>query len=296
MSNDSARASTWSTQNGEQPMTRAERSERTRDLLEQAQHTRDERQRDELLDEVVLINRGVAEAVAARYRGRGVPAEDLQQAAYEGLVKAVHKFDPSVRPDLLTYAVPTIRGEVQRWFRDQSWMVRPPRRIQELQWRISRSIDHLSQDLGRPPSDVEVSKDVGCSTEEINEAVQGFGCFQPPSLDLPVGESGTPMGELLGTDDEREKSLVEAREALAPVVQKLSERDRRILYLRFIEDQSQSEIGEELGVTQMQVSRLLERIFRTMRSELGPTQVPQVRAQSRASQSSRCSRRSATSS
>jgi RNA polymerase sigma-B factor len=268
MSKPSTGASTWSNQATQTPMTRAERSERTRTLLEDAQRARSERKREELLDEVVLINRGVAEAVAARYRGRGVPSEDLQQAAYEGLVKAVHKFDPSVRPDLLTYAVPTIRGEVQRWFRDQSWMVRPPRRIQELQWRISRSIDHLSQDLGRPPSDAEVSKDVGCSADELDEAVQGFGCFQPPSLDLPVGESGTPMGELLGTDDEREKNLVEAREALAPVVQKLSDRDRRILYLRFIEDQSQSEIGEELGVTQMQVSRLLERIFRTMRAEL----------------------------
>jgi RNA polymerase sigma-B factor len=271
-------------------MTRAERSERTRELLERAHRTRREREREELLDEVVLINRGVAEAVAARYRGRGVPAEDLQQAAYEGLVKAVHKFDPNVRPDLLTYAVPTIRGEVQRWFRDQSWMVRPPRRIQELQWRISRSIDHLSQELGRPPSHGEVSKDVGCSTDELDEAVQGFGCFQPPSLDLPVGESGTPMGELIGTDDEREKNLVDAREALAPVVQKLSDRDRRILYLRFIEDQSQSEIGEELGVTQMQVSRLLERIFRSMRTDL--TVVPQPPV----SQSSRCSRSSATSS
>ena len=252
----------------DESMTRERRSELTRELLERAQRTHSRRKRDELLDEVVLLNRGVAEAVAARYRGRGVAPEDLQQAAYEGLVKAVHKFDPSVRPDLLTYAVPTIRGEVQRWFRDQSWMVRPPRRIQELQWRISRSIDHLSQELGRPPSDDEVCKDLGCSTEDLDEAIQGFGCFQPPSLDLPVGESGTPMGELLGTDDEREQDLVETREALAPVLEKLSERDRRILYLRFIEDHSQSEIGEELGVTQMQVSRLLERIFRSVRAEL----------------------------
>jgi RNA polymerase sigma-B factor len=250
------------------PSSRADRSDRTRELLLEAHHTRDEARRLELLDEVVLLNRGVAEAVAARYRGRGVAAEDLEQAAYEGLVKAVHKFDPTVRPDLLTYAVPTIRGEVQRWFRDQSWMVRPPRRIQELQWKINRSVDHLSQQLGRPPTDAEVSDDVGCSTTELGEAVQGFGCFRPPSLDLPVGESATPMGELIGTDDEREKELVEAREALGPVVRKLSERDRRILYLRFIEDQSQSEIGDTLGVTQMQVSRLLERIFRTMRAEL----------------------------
>lgn len=250
------------------PGTRAERSERTRELLLEAHETSDEARRLELLDEVVLLNRGVAEAVAARYRGRGVAAEDLEQAAYEGLVKAVHKFDPSVRPDLLTYAVPTIRGEVQRWFRDQSWMVRPPRRIQELQWKISRSIEHLSQELGRPPSDAELSHDIGCSTEELGEAVQGFGCFQPPSLDLPVGASATPMGELIGTGDDRETDLVEAREALAPLLQKLSERDQRILYLRFIEDQSQSEIGEVLGVTQMQVSRLLERIFRNMRAEL----------------------------
>jgi RNA polymerase sigma-B factor len=254
--------------NDARPSSRDERSARTRRLLQEAHDTRDEAHRLELLDEVVLLNRGVAEAVAARYRGRGVAAEDLEQAAYEGLVKAVHKFDPTVRPDLLTYAVPTIRGEVQRWFRDQSWMVRPPRRIQELQWKISRSIDHLSQELGRPPSETELSNDVGCTTQELAEAVRGFGCFQPPSLDLPVGESATPMGELIGTDDEREKGLVEAREALAPLVGKLSDRDRRILYLRFIEDQSQSEIGEALGVTQMQVSRLLERILRTMRAEL----------------------------
>ena len=250
------------------PGSRAERSDRTRELLLEAHETHDEQHRLELLDEVVLLNRGVAEAVAARYRGRGVAADDLEQAAFEGLVKAVHKFDPTVRPDLLTYAVPTIRGEVQRWFRDQSWMVRPPRRIQELQWRISRSIDHLSQELGRPPSEAEVSDDLGCSPSELSEAVQGFGCFQPPSLDLPVGESATPMGELIGTGDERERELVEAREALAPLVQNLSERDRQILYVRFIEDQSQSEIGDTLGVTQMQVSRLLERIFRTMRAEL----------------------------
>jgi RNA polymerase sigma-B factor len=252
------------------PQTRLERSERTRELLEKAHQARDEQHRQQLLDEVILLNRGVAEAVASRYRNRGVPLEDLEQAAYEGLVKAVHKFDPTVRPDLLTYAVPTMRGEVQRWFRDQSWMVRPPRRIQELQWRISRSIDHLSQDLGRAPSDREVSGDVGCTEKELDEAVQGFGCFQPPSLDIPVGESGTPMGELIGADDERETRVVEARATLAPLLRELSTRDRRILYLRFIEDQSQSEIGDQLGVTQMQVSRLLERIFRTMRTQLAP--------------------------
>ena len=130
-------------------VSRAERSRRTAALLAAAHAADDVEERAELLDEVILLNHCVAEAVANRYRGRGVPAEDLHQAAFEGLVKAVHKFDPTVRPDLLTYAVPTMRGEVQRWFRDQSWMVRPPRRVQELQWRMNRSIESLSQDLGR---------------------------------------------------------------------------------------------------------------------------------------------------
>ena len=251
-------------------LTRPERSERTHDLLVEAA-TADDHTRTQLLDRVILLNQGVAEAVANRYRGRGVPTEDLYQAALEGLVKAVHKFDPTVRPDLLTYAVPTIRGEIQRWFRDQSWMVRPPRRIQELQWTVSRSTEQLSQDLGREPSDTEIAHDVGCSVEEVDEAVQAFGCFHPPSLDRPLATADGPtLGETLPDDDQtHDHDAAEARTMLAPVVRHLSERDRRILYLRFFEDQSQRDIGEELGVTQMQVSRLLDRIFRDIRSELG---------------------------
>ena len=254
----------------ERRLTRAERSELTHDLLVEAA-TADDHTRTQLLDRVILLNQGVAEAVANRYRGRGVPTEDLYQAALEGLVKAVHKFDPTVRPDLLTYAVPTIRGEIQRWFRDQSWMVRPPRRIQELQWTVSRSTEQLSQDLGREPSDTEIAHDVGCSVEEVDEAVQAFGCFHPPSLDRPLATADGPtLGETLPDDDQtHDHDAAEARTMLAPVVRHLSERDRRILYLRFFEDQSQRDIGEELGVTQMQVSRLLDRIFRAIRSELG---------------------------
>ena len=250
-------------------LSRAERSELTHDLLVEAATT-DDTTRADLLDRVILLNQGVAEAVANRYRGRGVPTEDLYQAALEGLVKAVHKFDPTVRPDLLTYAVPTIRGEIQRWFRDQSWMVRPPRRIQELQWTVSRTTEQLSQDLGREPSGQEIAHDIGCSTEEVDEATQAFGCFHPPSLDRPLTTADGPtLGETLPDDEEHDHQAAEARTMLAPVVRHLSERDRRILYLRFFEDQSQRDIGEELGVTQMQVSRLLDRIFRDIRSELG---------------------------
>ena len=254
--------------NTDEIMTRAERSRRTNELLLEAHATDDPDRREALLDEVVLINRCVAEAVANRYRGRGVAVEDLHQAAFEGLVKAVQKFDPTVRPDLLTYAVPTIRGEVQRWFRDQSWMVRPPRRLQEMQWKVSRSIQSLEQELGREPTDDELCIDLDCSREELDETVQSYGCFQPPSLDRPVaGSEGLTLGSTLA-EDEVGHAAAEARATLSPVVSQLSERDRRILYLRFFEDQSQKEIGDELGVTQMQVSRLLERIMRDLRTQL----------------------------
>jgi RNA polymerase sigma-B factor len=247
-----------------EPVSRAERGRRTHELLAEAHETTDPARRAALLDEVIILNRCVAEAVANRYRGRGVATEDLHQAALEGLVKAVHKFDPSVRPDLLTYAVPTIRGEVQRWFRDQSWMVRPPRRLQELQWRVSRSRDSLSQELGRDPSDAEITADIGCSEQEYDQTLQSFGCFQPPSLDRPVGDDPSlTLGDLLHAADDR--SAAEARATLGPVVRDLSERDRRILFMRYFEGSSQKEIGMELGVTQMQVSRLLERILRDLR-------------------------------
>ena len=249
-------------------LTRADRLRRTSELIREAHATEDDDRRSELLDEVILLNRCVAEAVANRYRGRGVSDEDLQQSAFEGLVKAVHRFDPTIRPDLLTYAVPTIRGEVQRWFRDQSWMVRPPRRLQEMQWRVGRSIESLSQELGRQPSDAELSEDVGCTREELDETVQSFGCFRTASLDRPVGfGAGETLADLLRTDDD-ERSPSEARAILAPVLRRIPERDRRILFLRFFEEQSQKEIGAELGVTQMQVSRLLSRILRDLRSQI----------------------------
>lgn len=251
-----------------EPISRAERSRRTTELMLEAHATEDPARRSALLDEVVLLNRGVAEAVANRYRGRGVAVEDLHQSAYEGLVKAVHKFDPTVRPDLLTYAVPTIRGEVQRWFRDQSWMVRPPRRLQEMQWRVSRSIQSLAQELGREPTDDELCTDVDCSRAELDETVQSYGCFQPPSLDRPMaGVDGLTLGDVLACE-QVEQEEAEARATLGPVVRQLSPRDRRIIYLRFFEDHSQKEIGEELGVTQMQVSRLLDRIMRDLRTQL----------------------------
>ncbi|WP_166140644.1 sigma-70 family RNA polymerase sigma factor [Nocardioides ochotonae] len=253
---------------GDRGKTRQQRSDLTRDLLDRAAATQDPAARAVLLEEVVLVNRGVAEAVAARYRNRGIAQDDLVQVAYEGLTKAVKRFDPALRNDLLTYAVPTIRGEVQRYFRDQGWTVRPPRRIQELQWRVNRCLDDLGHELGREPSDEEVMRRLGLDATEYREVVEAFGCFQPTSLDNPVSTDGaTTLGDLLADEDTAQRAS-EARVVLAPVVRQLSERDRRILYLRFFEDRTQEQIGLELGVTQMQVSRLLTRILRRLRDQV----------------------------
>lgn len=257
-----------SPRDGDRGLTRQQRSERTAELLDRARDA-DEDTRRLLLEEVVLINRGVAEAVASRYRSRGIAQDDLVQVAYEGLTKAVMRFDPGLRNDLLTYAVPTIRGELQRYFRDQGWTVRPPRRVQELQWRVNHAISDLGQELGREPTDDEVMAHLEIDATEYREAIEAFGCFQPTSLDLPVGqESPTTLGALI-PDEDRERDAADARVALAPVVRRLSERDRRILYLRFFEDRTQEEIGADLGVTQMQVSRLLTRILTSLRAEVG---------------------------
>lgn len=253
-------------------MSRDERARRTSELLGRAQQATGQ-ERDDYLTEVVLINRRVADAVANRYRRRGIPLEDLQQVAYEGLVKAVSRFDPTVREDLLTYAVPTIRGEIQRHFRDQGWMVRPPRRVQELQRDLTMATDRLEQELGREPTAEEVERELGITPEEHRDALQGLGCFQPTSLDQPVGsESGTSLGDVLR--QEPDEGAAEARAVLAPVMRGLSERDKRVLYLRFYEDQTQREIGDELGVSQVQVSRVLSRIIETMREQIGPQHAP----------------------
>lgn len=249
-------------------LSRAERSALTADLLARAEVAVDQAEREELLSRVVLVNQRVAEAVAGRYRNRGISDDDLRQTAYVGLTKAVYRFDHTRRGDLLSYAVPTIRGELQRHFRDHGWTVRPPRRVQDLQAQVNRTIEALGQDLGHEPDAGQVRDRLGISEKEYDEAMLAFGCFQPASLDQPVSAtSSTTVGDLIESD-EQDLATSEARVRLAPVVKKLSARDQRIVYLRFYEDRTQEEIGLDLGITQMQVSRLLTRILGQLREQV----------------------------
>jgi RNA polymerase sigma-B factor len=253
-------------------LTRRQRRERTSVVLSAAGRTRSGSRRAELLEYVVRINMGVARSVASRYLNRGIDEDDLLQVAYMALTRAARDFDPARHDDFLSYAVPTMRGELKKHFRDQGWTVRPPRRVQETQARITRAEGELVQELGRSPLPSEIAAHIGAEVDDVIEALAADGCFAPASLDRPLaradGEGAASLGDFLGEDDTTQPAA-EARVALAPVVRRLKERDRRILYMRFFEERTQQEIADDIGVTQMQVSRLLSRILRDLRQDLG---------------------------
>lgn len=230
----------------------------------------DERRQRALEDQIVELNMQVAIDVARRYRGRGVPHEDLEQVAYLGLVKAARRFDPERETDFLSYAVPTIRGEVRRYFRDHGWAVRPPRPVQQAQSRITAVESDLCQELGRPPRPSEIADRLDLDLDLVIEALGANGCFSPASLDATTGDTeGGGVGDRLGDEDESFDSA-EARVALKPLLAHLDRRERIMLEMRFFKGATQSEIGEVLGVTQMQVSRLLSALLARLRDDLGP--------------------------
>jgi len=210
----------------------------------------------------------MARSVAARYWGRGESVEDLTQVAYVGLMKAIHGFDPHRGDDFRSYAVPTIAGEVKRHFRDKSWTVKVPRWIQELQADISAISEPLTQELKRPPRPAEVADRLGVTETDVNEALSADGCFTPTSIygRGPTGD-GYALADRLGADD-RDLDRAEIRVALAPLIEELPDRDRKIIALRFFEGWTQSQIASDLGVTQMQVSRLLSRILANLKVQL----------------------------
>ena len=245
-----------------------DRSAHTRELFTLALATDSETERRQLLDSVIVLHLDLAHAEAGRYRNRGVPLDDLRQVAALALTKATRGYDVTTGHDFLSYAVPTIRGELRKHFRDHGWMIRPPRRIQELQARINVAEAELSNELGRSPQPQEIADRLGEGVENVIEALASDGCFVPASLDHPAGDGTTTLGELLPFDNS-EQGASEARLMLRPVLGGLAERDRLILNMRFYEGLTQREIAQRIGVTQMQVSRLLTRILGQLRSSVG---------------------------
>ena len=246
---------------------RSERMTRTADCLAEASDAGPPR-RDSLVEEVVLLNMPVARSVAGRYRNRGLSQDDLDQVAYLALTRAAQNFDPGLASDFLSYAVPCIRGELKKHFRDSGWSVRPPRRVQELQARISGVRSDMAQELGRSPRRGEIADELEIEVEEVDEAMSADGCFHPTSLDRPVVEDATTTVGDRVEDASHDLASAEARVTLGPLVRRLGERDRRIVELRFFHQATQQEIAADIGVTQMHVSRLISRILGTLRDEL----------------------------
>jgi RNA polymerase sigma-B factor len=255
------------------------RSARTKALFEKRAACDDPVARSRLSDEIVTLNLGVADSLAQRYSARGLPLEDLVQEARLALVRVVGSFNPSYGHDFLSYAVPSILGALRKQFRDSGWMVRPPRRVQEAQQAINHARSDLLQELGREPRVSELVDLLDLDEDTVVEALSADGCYTPASLDRPVGgeSDGEPGGRTLGSvlgGEDPDYASCEARVVLRPLLSRLEDRDRTVLRLRFVDGLTQREVGDEIGVTQMQVSRILSRIFSTLRDEVGD--VPEI--------------------
>lgn len=213
----------------------------------------------------------LARNIARRYSGRGQHLEDLEQVAIIGLIGAVDRFDPWRGTAFLTFAIPTITGQVRRYFRESTWSVRVPRPLKDLYVEICRATTELSQLMGRPPNASELAAHLRRPREEILDGLQAVQAYYPVRLDGPAGygadqEDGA-WGELLGRVDDG-FSQFEHRETLASLLARLPARDRTILMLRFYGNQSQTEIAQRVGISQMQVSRLLAAVLCRLREQL----------------------------
>ena len=210
----------------------------------------------------------LARRLARRYQHTDEPVEDLVQVASIGLLKAVDRFDSSREVMFSSYAVPTILGELKRHFRDRTWSVRVPRDLQELALRVDQTVTRLSLGRRRSPSVGDIARAVEVSEEQVLEALEAMGAYRASSLDVPRSareEESESVAETLGSHD-LGYTRAEERATLAPLMARITERERTVLRLRFRDDLTQAEIGERIGVSQMQVSRLIRQALARLRA------------------------------
>ncbi|HVM19351.1 MAG TPA: RNA polymerase sigma factor SigF [Egibacteraceae bacterium] len=249
-------------------MINEDRRAHTKELFLQLRATGDPAVRDELAQ----LHLPLVEYLAKRFKDRGEPLDDLIQVGSVGLLKAIDRFDLEREVEFSTYATPTIVGELKRYFRDKGWAIRVPRRLQELSLRLNKLVAQLTQDLGRAPTVPELAKAAGVSEDEVLEALESGQAYSTTSLDAPSGDDeDAPMrGDRIGEEDMRLDNL-EYFASLAPLIEQLPERERTILYLRFFKGMTQSKIADQIGISQMHVSRLLTRILEFLREGMEGT-------------------------
>src|SRR4051794_12580088 len=242
--------------------TAAHRAARERMLLERYHKHGDTAARDQLAEEMLPL----ARALAGRYAGRGEPLDDLVQVACIGIMKAIDGFDITREVRFSSYATPTVLGEIKRHFRDRTWALHVPRGTQELQLKVAKARDELTNELGRSPTVEELCTAVEASLEDVLDALQSAQAHRTRSFDEPAGEDST-LAESLGEADP-ELGRAEIRVLLDDAFDILSDRDREILRLRFEQDLTQTEISERIGVSQMQVSRLIRQALARLRLDI----------------------------
>ncbi|CAL9359552.1 RNA polymerase sigma factor SigF [Streptomyces sp. enrichment culture] len=226
-------------------------------------------ERKMLRDELVEAWLPMAERIAVRFRGRGEALEDLYQVAALGLVKAVDHYDPARGNAFEAYAVPTVTGEIKRHFRDHMWTLHVPRRVQDLRNRVRHAVRELAQTTpGRAPTVPEIAEYARLTESEVRTGMEALECFSALSLEAEMpGTDGYVLGDAVGGPDPAFDAVVD-RVAVRPCLEALPERERIILYLRFFRGMTQSTIAEQLGISQMHVSRLLSNCFAHLREEL----------------------------
>jgi RNA polymerase sigma-B factor len=232
-------------------------------LFEEYARTNDRRLRNEL----VLRHRWIAVRCASRFSRRTMPFDDLVQVAQIGVLKAVERFDPSYGVQFVTFAMPTVLGELRRHFRDATWVVKVARRHKDRCLEIGIATDRLAQRLGRLPSSCEVADDLGLTVEEVREAMAVGASYRPASLDRP-GDGELHLTDVKELDPDT--STADDRVAARTAMQKLPERERQIVYLRYFEDLTQQEIADVMGISQVHVSRLLRAAVQRLRQDVEP--------------------------
>ena len=219
-------------------------------------------------DRIVQRCLPLADHIARRFDGRGEARDDLVQVARLGLVNAVNRYDVDTGSDFVSFAVPTIMGEVRRYFRDNSWSVKVPRRLKELHLRLGAATSELSQRLGRAPTASELAAELEMNRDEVIEGLVAGSSYNTLSIDSGGGGEDAPaIADTLGGADVS-LDQIENREALRPLLAALPERDRTVLMLRFFEGLTQTQIAERVGVSQMHVSRLLAKSLARLRDQL----------------------------
>ncbi|MGH2943184.1 MAG: SigB/SigF/SigG family RNA polymerase sigma factor [Solirubrobacteraceae bacterium] len=242
-----------------------ERSREDRELFIRYHRAGDAQARDQLVERFLPL----ARQLARRYQRASEPLDDLLQVASLGLIKAIDRFDPDREIAFSSYAVPTILGELKRYFRDRTWAVRVPRDLQELTLRVDRAVGELAETLHRQPSVGEIAAAVGADSEEVLEALQAGGAYRAISFDAPRNGGGdeevATIGDSFGID-EHGFDRAEERATLQTLMTTVTPRERDVLRMRFEQDMTQAEIGAVIGVSQMQVSRIIRQAIARLRT------------------------------